>query len=197
MEVKLLCQHCGNKGIHTVLEVAKEIESLELEPGVSFDYDFDIVFCRCENCLRHSLFSFLEGNMEESFSLYPREKSIDQIVPISIREAYSEALRVKKISYIAFPILIRRALDLLCKHEKAKGRNLEEKIKYLGEKGIIPKVLSEMADALRLLGNDCAHDNKSLDVHDIEILDSFYSSIIEYVYIAPNKIEQLKEKLKR
>ncbi len=34
MEVKLLCQHCGNQGIHSVIETVTEIETIELEPGI-------------------------------------------------------------------------------------------------------------------------------------------------------------------
>lgn len=198
MEVKLLCQHCGNQGIHTVVATVTETETIELEPGNSFEEDFEIVFCRCENCDQHSLFSFLNGNSDESWSLYPREKQIDDSVPKGIRDAYSEALKIKKISSIAFVIMIRRALELLCKHEGAKGNDLSKKIQDLGRKEIIPKVLSEMADTIRLIGNDNAHDDKkTLDFHELELLDNFYSTIIEYVYIGPKKIELLKKKLEK
>ncbi len=197
MEVKLFCQHCGNSGLHTVIVSATETETIEFESGIFFEEEFEIVFCKCENCNRHSLFSFLDGNSEESWSLFPKEKSIDQSVPILIRNAYSEALKIKKISSVAFVIMIRRALDLLCKQEDANGNNLYEKIQDLSQKGIIPRILSEMADTIRLLGNDSAHDNSEiLDNNDLDVLDNFYSSIIEYVYIAPKKVELLKDKLK-
>lgn len=198
MEVKLLCQHCGNQGIHSVIANVTESEAIELEPGISFDEDFEIIFCRCENCYKHSLFSFLGGNSEEAWSLYPTEKQIDDSVPKPIRDAYSEALKIKKISSIAFVIMIRRALDLLCKCEGAKGNNLREKIQDLGLKEIIPKVLSEMAHTIRLIGNDNAHDdNKTLGNYELELLDNFYSTIIEYVYIGPKKIELLKKKIEK
>lgn len=198
MEVRLLCQHCGNQGIHSVIATVTETETIELEPGVSFEQDFEIVFCKCENCYQYSLFSILDGNSDEAWSLYPKEKQIDDSVPKQIRDAYSEALKIKKISSIAFVIMIRRALDLLCKYEGAKGNNLSEKIQYLGRKEIIPKVLGEMADTIRLIGNDNAHDdNKVLDYNEIELLDNFYTTIIEYVYIGPKKIELLKKKTEK
>lgn len=198
MEIKLLCQHCGNQGIHSVVASVTETETIELEPGNLFEEDFEIVFCRCENCHQHSLFSFLNGDIDDSWSLYPIEKQIDNSVPKVIRDAYSEALKIKKISSVAFVIMIRRALELLCKHEKAEGNNLSKRIQDLGRKKIIPKVLSEMADTIRLLGNDNAHDNNNaLDQHELELLDNFYSTIIEYVYIGPKKIELLKNKLSK
>ena len=198
MEAKLLCQHCGNTGIHTIITSVTEIETIELEPGHSIDEDFELVFCRCENCNRHSLFSFLNGISEESWSLFPKEKSVDYHVPKGVRNAYTEALKIKKISSIAFVIMIRRALELLCKHEGATGNNLYEMIKDLGDKDIIPKVLGDMADMIRLVGNEGAHDeNEKFDENDLELLDNFYSTIIEYVYIAPKKLEQLKNKLKK
>ena len=198
MGVKLLCQHCGNSGLHTVLESVIEVETIEFEHGNSFEENFEITFCRCENCNRHSLFSFLNGNSDEAWSLFPREKQIDQSVPKSIRNAYSEALKIKKISSIAFVIMIRRALDLLCKQEGATGNNLYEKIIDLGKKELIPKVLSDMADTIRLIGNDRAHDdNEILKENDLDVLDDFYSSIIEYVYIGPRKVELLRQKLEK
>ena len=186
----LHCEHCGNRGIHTVIDGVTETELVEFEPGNSFEEEFEIVFTRCENCLKHSLYVFLNGNSDESISLYPKEKQIDSAVPKAIRDAYMEALKIKRHSSIAFVVMVRRSLESLCKQKKAKGENLYKKIEDLGQKGIIPKALCEMANLIRLLGNEGAHaDNKVFTIEEIEVLDYFYSTIIEYVYVGPNKIE--------
>ncbi|TXH26040.1 MAG: DUF4145 domain-containing protein [Cyclobacteriaceae bacterium] len=184
--------------MHTIVGSVMETETVELEPGNVFQQDFEILFCKCRNCEHHSLFSMLDGDPDVSWSLYPKEIYIDESVPKGIKDAYLEALKIKKTSKVAFVVMIRRALELLCKHESAVGRSLYEKINDLGAKDVIPKKLSQMADAIRLLGNDGAHENSGLlEEDDIEILDKFYSTIIEYVYIAPKKLDALKKKVSK
>lgn len=57
--------------------------------------------------------------------------------------------------------------------------------------------MSDTAKLTRILGNETVHDdNEVLSDQELEILDYFYSSIIEYVNIRSKKIELLKEKLK-
>lgn len=193
----LLCQHCGNKTSHTIIEKGLEKEKAEFEDGVVFDIDHYLWFTKCDNCNRYSLFYCLDDNPDESSCLWPNERQIDQAVPEKINIAYKEAIKVKKISKIAFIILIRRSLEILCKHEKANGKDLYNKIIKLGELGIIPQKLTDMADLIRLLGNEGAHKTEiTISDYEIDLLDEFFLVIIEYVYIAPEKIRKLKNKIK-
>lgn len=196
MNPLLLCQHCGNKTSHTILEKGYEKDEVEFEDGVKFEIDSYLWFTKCDNCGRYSLFNCMDDNPDESSSLWPNERNIDESVPTEIKIAYHEANKVKQISKIAFIIMIRRCLDILCKHEKAKGRDLYLKIVNLGSRGIIPNKLTDMADLIRLIGNNGSHENE-IKINEIEInlLDEFFLAIIEYVYIAPQKISKLKKLL--
>ena len=198
MDPILLCQHCGNKTSHTLLEKGCEKELIELEDIGEIEIEHFIWFVQCDNCSRHSLFSSLDDNEIDTTSLWPKEKRIDEIVPLVVKNAFEEATKVKKISKISFVILIRRALEILCKYESASGKDLYKKIQSLETKGIIPQTLSEMANLIRLLGNEGAHTS-SLEIGDIEIdlLDEFFQALVEYVYIAPNKVNRLKNKIKK
>lgn len=196
MSPSLYCQHCGNRGIHAIIISVIEKEKVEVEPGNFYDIDYEIVFARCENCKRHSLFSFFEANSDESYSLYPKEKQIEDTIPPAIRKAYEESLRIKQISPIAFTIMIRRTLDLICKLEGAKGFTLYDKIKYLGEKNIIPERLSDMAETIRLLGNKYTHEDiEDSPNNEIDVLEYFLDTIIEYLYVIPKKLDILKKKI--
>ncbi len=194
----LLCQHCGNKTSHTIIEKGLEKEYAEFEDGVTYDIDIDLWFTKCDNCHKHSLFFCLNDNSDESSCLWPNERRIDQAVPKKINIAYKEAIKVKKISKIAFIILIRRSLEILCKHEKVNGKDLKSKIKKLGEFEIIPQKLTDMADLIRLLGNDGVHKTDiTISDNEINLLDDFFLAIIEYIYIAPEKIKKIKNRIEK
>ena len=189
---------CGNRTSHSLLGEGDECEVVRLHEDNEYEFNFSIWFVKCNNCNKHSLFSLLEGDPEESTSLWPKKSQVDHAVPDEIRVAYEEANKVRRISKIAYVILIRRALEVLCKYERATGRDLYKRIQNLGVKGTIPTKLTDMADLKRLLGNEGAHDSElKIDDHEIDLLGEFLQAIIEYVYIAPEKVKKLKEKLKK
>jgi hypothetical protein len=48
---------------------------------------------------------------------------------------------------------------------------------------------------MRHIGNLGSHaGDKDVDFWDAELLDDFFRSAVEYVYIAPSKIERLKQR---
>ena len=59
-------------------------------------------------------------------------------------------------------------------------------------------LLTQLADTLRLLGNKGAHSG-SEEVHQFQVneLDEFFRVIIEYVYVAPGKLEDFKKTLRK
>lgn len=88
-------------------------------------------------------------------------------------------------------------MKYICKNQKAKGRDLKEKINYLAKQNIIPDNLAKIANTLRFLGNISAHaSNFKVSTDEIQIIDDLFLTIIEYVYIAPQKLKNLAEKLK-
>ncbi|MTT50969.1 DUF4145 domain-containing protein [Alcanivorax sp. VBW004] len=70
------------------------------------------------------------------------------------------------------------------------------RLKELGEKGEIPKTLSEASNIFRVIGNVGAHANKR-DVHPLQVLalDEFFKAIVEYVYVSPSKIESFRARM--
>lgn len=53
--------------------------------------------------------------------------------------------------------MIRKTLEEICNQEGSTGKNLKDRLKYVGGKIMIPRELIEGMDELRLLGNDAAH----------------------------------------
>jgi hypothetical protein len=75
--------------------------------------------------------------------------------------------------------------------------SLFERLNGLVENNEIPPVLSEMSDVIRLIGNIGAHaSQQNVKPGHVKIIDEFFRAIIEYVYVAPQKIMKLKNQLK-
>jgi hypothetical protein len=59
--------------------------------------------------------------------------------------------------YRASALMSRRTLELVCEDQGARGATLLDRLKALGGKAVLPEVLLQALDQLRLLGNDAAH----------------------------------------
>lgn len=198
------CPHCGNETPHIVeAQTSSNEELFDSDGELMGGFENYFYLSRCATCKNISLFSDWElstkpGSLKEATLLYPSKRKIDDIVPKAIKDSFEEAKKVEKISPNAFAILIRRSLELLCKDQKAKGGNLKEKINDISLKGIIPATLTEMAEALRFLGNLGAHDIEfNFEREETQAMEDFLVAMLEYVYVAPDRIRKLTESVNK
>lgn len=202
------CPHCGNKTVNELVSFTSVEEVLELPGKRSTDIDTFAIesyffVTKCKTCNLASVFcsaDFEENplNISLAFQIWPTDTILGEGVPKIVRESYEEAKKVKRISPLSFTIMIRRCLEQLCKDKSAVGGNLKEKIKDLGRKKIIPEKLADMADIIRETGNTGAHgDDFKLTKFDMDILDDFFIAMIEYVYVAPEKLSKIKDIIKK
>ena len=92
--------------------------------------------------------------------------------------------------------MIGRTLEAVCNHENAQGRNLAQKLNDLAQKDKIPNTLVEMAQQLRELRNLGAHEAEDeVTETDVPIIIDFVEAILEYLYVAPAKIEAVRTRL--
>ena len=197
------CPHCGNQTAQKLASILTGYELIDFDAGqeiVTEDYYFTV---QCSTCREVSLLSSWEhsdnpSDLSEAVVLYPFKKIFRDPVPTAVAKIYDEAKKVEKISPTAFAILGRKVIESITDDKKAKGKDLQEKIADLSSKNIIPSVLSKMSEAIRVLGNLGAHDaNVTIDSAEAIILDEFMVAFIEYVYVAPKKIEDLAERIKQ
>lgn len=196
------CPHCGNNTPHAILhrevrtEILYSVEGEEIGPCDIYYY-----MTKCRTCGKISLFNNYEFNddgtaLDAANILYPTIWEAADSVPKAIADCYAEAKKVEKISPPAFATLIRKALESITKEKKAHGRNLQEKVQDLADKKIIPGAMAEMADAIRILGNIGTHDEAAeLGEQDAQDMDSFFTTLVEYVYVAPQKLAALKKRI--
>lgn len=196
------CPNCGNK---TILEIISQVTIDEtlvtFEKGQKFPIESYFFITRCRTCNQSAVFTSCDADefpdrLDMAIQIWPPIRDVDYGIPNPIRLSYLEAKKIKNLSFLGFTVLIRRALEQVCLDKKAQGLSLKKKIEDLATKEIIPSKLAEMADLIRVLGNMGAHEsNFDLTKRDIYELDDFFLAVIEYVYVAPERIKQLRNRV--
>lgn len=205
----VVCPHCGN---HTIFDVLTEqtagIEhedqydiSEEIgEPGpiwetIPFTEFLTWRILQCKVCSKLVLQEKME-NAENWVTLYPPPKAPLHNVPQTVRNAFVQAVKLQHVEPNSCAMWLGRALEALCKHEKAEGRNLAAKLAHLATLGRIPPLLADMGTTIRQFRNLGAHDAEDeVRVSDVPILFDFVDAILEYLYIAPAQIASIRARL--
>jgi hypothetical protein len=197
------CPHCGNRAPQRLIHTQKYLERAwnSMDGSETNPLPCAAFVVECETCSHLLIYSdfgdFMGKNKFQHCQLaYPKAGELHSAVPEQIADVYEEAHRIKELAPNAFAVQIRRALEALCEDRGARSGNLQERVKKLAENGDIPPVLAEASDALRLLGNIGAHGSGE-SVHPLlaHAVDEFFRAIVEYVYVAPSKLEDFKKEM--
>lgn len=208
------CYHCNNKTLCEVVHTS-EAEELWLDGRIwsqsdtgfwedggwlteHIPYTYYVIQCRICNHL-----SILRGYIDESgkpielTQKYPQIKNHLEIIPSAIRDTYLEAARIRTRAPHGYVALIRKALELICIERNAVGQNLFQNLNDLANKGVLPSDLSEIATLLRKTGNEAVHaSGRRISVLDTEVIDQLFRAIVDYLFILPARMEELKRSLK-
>lgn len=173
----------------------------------SYFHDFDnksgyiagYHFAVCMHCRTPSIwktYHVKQGNQAESSTMiYPiiefdaPEPSAD--MPSEILKDYDEAARIHHISKRGSAALLRLALQKLLKHLGEKGENINEDIRALEKKNILAPEVIDIADAVRLIGNNAVHPGKLSDTDFDDVASSLFKLIN---YIVKTAITDPKER---
>lgn len=127
----------------------------------------------------------------------PHTLSPKQPIPKKVLQLYEEVWPLRYRAPAAFVGQVRRLLEFICSDKGATGDNLFKKLQDLSAKGVFPGYFTQISDLLRKVGNMGAHAvEEKLSVWDAELIDDFFRSIIDYVYIAPARIKRMEDRLK-
>ena len=208
-----VCLHCG---AFTILCIRAEYNYTLDGEGYSGTKDMNRIrwsLLQCTECSaptllqstmvtsldKSSLSSTWKTSVEAIKALYPADPQVAPSLPKQIGKLYAEALKVKLLSPSSCAVLVRRTLEAVCQHENATGRTLANKLKGLAESGKIPQTLVNVAFHLKQLGNLGAHFDVNDDVttEDVSIILDFVDLFLEYLYVAPAKIQAVKDRLSR
>ena len=205
----LVCYHCANAVPQQRVGSFRGQQLYEHIDGRRFNEDFAYDLYQCPTCQGISIYGdFVKYPCSQTLAarrIYPRGSHLlpeshklasTECVPQRIMKLYEEIWPLRHIAPNAFAGQIRRALEFICRDQKAQGSNLFQQLKDLVARGTFPGYFAEITDLMRHIGNLGAHaGDEDLDFWDAELLDDFFRSVVEYVYIAPSKIERLKQRI--
>ncbi|MCY3844006.1 MAG: DUF4145 domain-containing protein [Acidobacteria bacterium] len=113
-------------------------------------------------------------------------------LPSDIKGAFREATKCAAVAcYNAAGAMFRLCLDLATKG--VKGKNLAARLEALCEQKQFSPELRELGSAVRLNGNDAAHDG-SLDEEAVEDLEAFATRFLTQLYTEPARLRAAKER---
>ena len=113
-------------------------------------------------------------------------------VPDHIGALYREAaVTLSAGCYRAATVMIRGAMDAAVSDKGATGESLYKKIESM--KGTLRAQLIDIADTLRLGGNDAAHDfTETWDQEEAAELFRFLDEVLRELYETPIRIDRVK-----
>lgn len=165
----------------------------------------------CATCQGLNIFGAFYGvdhdneQLEQS-RLHPRGADLlppahmmspNQPIPSRVLTEYREVWPLRQRTPTAFVGQVRRLLEFVCDDQGAAGKDLFLKLQDLTTKGVLPGYFKQITALLRRVGNMGAHaSDTNLSVWDAELIDDFFRSVVEYVYIAPAKIKRMDMRLK-
>jgi hypothetical protein len=138
-----------------------------------------------------------QNYFQDAKLLWPEHVTSENVLPAAVAAIYAEATIVKRLSPNSFAVQIRRALEAICTERGVKSDSLYKMLSELARRGDLPPVLAEMTDVLRLLGNMGAHaSDQPVKASQVDALDEFFRAVIEYIYIAPDRLRRFQKRLK-
>lgn len=204
------CGHCGNRTPHSKVHEYEHLQLFEEVEEEKWYETFKCVSYACGTCGGMNLYGGFYGVIisqedfprtrlhPKTFDLLPPSHLISPADPIPNRivRLYEEVWPLRYRSPSAFAGQIRRLLEYISSDQNAIGNTLFEKLEHLVSSGVFPGNFANMTDLLRRVGNIGAHAmEEDVSVWDAELIDDFFRSVVEYVYIAPAKIERMRERL--
>lgn len=197
------CEHCGNKSYKTW------ISSHKVKISEQSLVEYKLYKCTiCEHVILQKESTQFVVAVTPNTPTSPKKQKItaqhiEQLwppsflfppeVPERIRILYGEAQAVKRVSARSFVGLIRVALEAVTKEKGAEGKDLFNKIEWLIQKKELPPVFGEMSHIARKIANLGVHDAETeVQPSFATTVDEFFRAIIEYIYIAPAKVDQIR-----
>jgi hypothetical protein len=127
-----------------------------------------------------------DGPPDEPLRVYPATRhrggfGIPDAILKSLREAET---CFQSNAFTACSIMCRKALEGMCEHLGVRERTLGRSLKELRNIGSIDENLYAWADALRVIGNEAAHDSRwSAQRQDAQDVLDFTEAILVYIFV--------------
>jgi len=102
----------------------------------------------------------------------------------------------------AAAIMTRRTLEAAIDAKGVAAPTLKKRIDELVEKNLVPADIAELADHIRLIGNEAAHGDQALAGNpqaqeNVQELLDFTRIVLMYLFTLPRMIEKARERTQR
>ncbi len=182
-----------------IVECTKCEAFVETEPAGEYQYlrrgdtpSGRYVLLRCKKCdgpilvWQDNVGNIAEGDIWDApVTLFPVQRDrASKDVPPPLGDSYDEAAACSRAkAYTATAIMYRRTLEGVCDAKDMRERSLARSLAKLRDSGLIDDRLFEWADALRIAGNEAAHDvGAKVSRDDARDILDFTNAILEYLF---------------
>ncbi|MGG3573251.1 DUF4145 domain-containing protein [Bacillus gobiensis] len=203
----LTCPHCGNKTPMKLLNKFEKVTKYPLKYGEGAHFKDIFEVFECPVCKGFQLYythwdTTFYVNNDDIYKHYGRvlfpitEKVFVFRLPSNVRSAYESALKVKNIDDTVCVIALRRTLEMVCKDKGAVKGQLHQKLNQLQQQGILPPLMGDISRVIKDFGNMAAHgDQVNFNKTMLDSMFRFTNKILEYVYILPKQMEDVRQEL--
>lgn len=122
----------------------------------------------------------------------------EQDMPENVKRDYEEAARIFSKSPRGAAALLRLGLQKLCIHLGEEGKNINDDIRKLVEKGVFSGQVIKVADTLRITGNNAVHPGQISDEDFDQIAGKLFdliNFIVRKAITEPKEINALYNKM--
>jgi hypothetical protein len=188
---------CGDCGAYVDAVAIASYTSYEEPTQTTGKYSF----LKCPRCERPFIMLQTDGDGilddDTPTKIYPQlDTGLSYLLPHSITRSFFEAQRCYNAkAYTATAVMCRKTLQAIAEEHKIRSRNLAKALEEMKNQEIIEQRLFEWADALRISGNQAAHDVEStISAQDARDILDFTKALLEYVFTFRDKFEKWKKR---
>ncbi|HEX2079371.1 MAG TPA: DUF4145 domain-containing protein [Longimicrobium sp.] len=128
--------------------------------------------------------------------LWPHRSDIGTGVPGPIKRLYHDGARVRKTNPAHFAIQIRKSLEAICSDKKVFGGPLRDRLRRLGERGLLQPVHVQMVEEIVPIVNAAAHHDSEFNASLMPYVDNAFRTIAEHLYTTPRLLGVLRAKIR-
>jgi len=156
----------------------------------------------CSCCSNDSIWKITEYEgfkVVAGFMIYPDVNSAplpEVDMPDNVKIDYIEAASIYNKSPRGSAALLRLALQKFCKHLGESGENINQDIRSLAAKNIIPPLVVKVTDTVRIVGNNAVHPGE-MNEADFDSVASKMFDLLNFIVkkgiTEPKELEGLYE----
>ena len=165
-------------------------------------FEFRYTLLKCPKCsgaflvIEDRLCDDPHSEFSDPVLLYPAKRKADRNLPKRVREPFQEALTcLRAKTYTATAMMCRKTLEAICIQHDVRSGTLKTKLRSLQTADVIDKRLFEWSDALRISGNEAAHNvDVSVDRQEAQDIVDFTHALLEYIFTFREKFDTFMQR---